>query len=352
MIRDLVRRDVVNLKNYQVHMQQCRYKMDANESPFDLSEDMYEKMADIVKKSRPNIYPDPMATRLREAISEYAGVPADRIMVGNGSDDLIHGLMNSFVEKDDCVIYPEPSFSMYRIYTLIAGARPVGIPLGDEFQYDTDEFMRAVYRYSPKVVFLCTPNNPTGNTIAREDIVKVLDCVKGLLVVDEAYFEFCGNSVVELTEKYPNLVVLRTFSKAMGLAGLRVGYMISSQEVIGEMYKTKSPYNLNSLSQAIACEVLKSGSYKERVDYIVKERDRLYMRLKEIKGVKSYPSHANFILIKVADAEGVHRRLIEKGVLVRSFKGDPYLDDCLRVTVNTAEANDYFIEALKEIMSR
>ncbi|SHF38258.1 histidinol phosphate aminotransferase apoenzyme [Caldanaerobius fijiensis DSM 17918] len=350
MIKDLVRRDVVNLKNYQVHMQQCKYKMDANESPFDLPEDIYARLSEVIRNARPNIYPDPLATRLRGAISAYAGVNADNIIVGNGSDDLIHGIMNSFVEREDFVLYPEPSFSMYRIYTLIAGAKPIGIPLGEDFQYHVGTFIEAVNKYAPKVVFLCVPNNPTGNVLSKEAIVDILESVKGLLVVDEAYYEFYGETVVDLIGKYPNLVILRTFSKAMGIAGLRVGYLISSNEVIDELYKTKSPYNINSVSQAVAYEVLKSGIYKERLNYIISERNRLFNRLKEIKGVKAYPSAANFILIRVADAEKVHQKLIEKDILVRSFKGDPYLNDCLRITVGTAEANEHLIKSLREIM--
>ncbi|KAA5808518.1 histidinol-phosphate transaminase [Thermoanaerobacterium thermosaccharolyticum] len=351
MIYDLLRDEIKGFKNYEVSNIECKYKMDANEVPFSLPESTLENLQEIVKSANVNRYPDPVSIKLRDKLAEKCSASKDNILVGNGSDEIIHIIMNAFVSPDDFVVYPVPSFSMYRVYSEIAGANKVEVSLGEDYHYDVVEFIKSIKEYDPKLVILCNPNNPTGTTISRDDIIKILEVNRGITVVDEAYYEFFGETVIDLINKYKNMIVLRTLSKAYGLAGLRVGYAVSNPEMIGCLNLVKSPYNVNSISQAIALSVLEADTVKDRVEYIKNERKFLMDGLSKIDGLKVYNSQANFLLLKFDDADYVYNKLLEKGILVRDFSGDNELSGTLRVTIGTREANSYFIKCIKEILS-
>lgn len=350
MIEDLLRDEIKNFKNYEVYNIPCKYKMDANEAPFRLPDAVMESIGNIINSANVNIYPDPLAENLKRELAVYCGISKENIMVGNGSDEIIHLIMLAFVDKNDIVLYPVPSFSMYSVYTKIAGAHEVGVSLNEDYSYDADSFVVAVKKYKPKVVFLCTPNNPTGSVIKRDDIIKIADASDGLVVVDEAYFEFYGETVVDIIDKYDNIIVLRTLSKAFGLAGLRVGYLAANKTVVKYLSLVKSPYNINSVSQAIALSVLKSGTLKDRLDYILNERQYLINGLNKIDNIKVFPSDANFVLVKFKDADYVYNELIRRGILVRDFSKSHSLEGCLRITVGTREANNYLLQCLKEML--
>ncbi|ORX23869.1 histidinol-phosphate transaminase [Thermoanaerobacterium sp. PSU-2] len=350
MIYDLIRDEIKGFKNYDVPTIECMYKMDANETPFGLPEATMNNLQEIVKSANVNRYPDPVSLKLRDKLAEYCGTTRENIFAGNGSDEIIHILMNAFVSKNDCVVYPVPSFSMYKVYSQIAGAKNVEVALKDDYSYNVDEIINTINIFNPKMVILCNPNNPTGTTLDRDDIVKILKVNDGITVVDEAYYEFYGDTVVDLIGKFERLIVLRTLSKAYGLAGLRVGYAVSNSDVISCLNMVKSPYNVNSISQAIALSVLEEGRVDEKVDYIKNERKFLQDGLKEIGKLKVYDSKANFLLIEFDDAYYVYNKLLEKGVLVRNFSGDKILSNALRVTIGTREANSYFLKCLKEIL--
>lgn len=351
MIENLLREEIKGFKNYEVENVPYKYKMDANETPFELPEEVMKNIEDIVKSTRVNIYPDPTAEKLREELARYCSVTPKNIFVGNGSDEIIHLIMLAFVDKGDTVLYPHPSFAMYSIYSKIAGANEIAVNLDEDYTYNVERFAEAVERYKPKLVFLCNPNNPTGSVIDEEDIIRIIEKAKGIVIVDEAYFEFYGKTLVPYIDRFENLIVLRTLSKAFGIAGLRVGYALSNGEIVKYLNLVKSPYNLNSLSQRIALEVLKSGVLKERVNYIINEREKLVKELNKINGIKVYPSHANFVLCKFENANDVHKRLVERGILVRNFSNVKGLEGTLRITVSSADANDYLINALREILS-
>lgn len=350
MISDLLREEIKGFKNYEVYNIECKYKMDANEIPFKLPETTIENLQEIVCNANVNRYPDPVSMKLKKRLSEYCGVLPENIMVGNGSDELIHIIMNAFVDINDYVIFPVPSFSMYKVYSQIAGANRIEISLNDDYSYDVDKFINAIKKHNPKVTILCTPNNPTGTVISKEDIIKILKHNHGLTVVDEAYYEFYGETVVDLIKDYENLIVLRTLSKAYGLAGLRVGYLVADVETVKCLSMVKSPYNVNSISQAIALNVLESDVVKNRVEYIKNERQYLLNELNSIQGIKIYPSNANFILIKFNNADYVYNKLIKCGILVRNFSKDPGLYGTLRITIGTREANNYLVKCLKQIL--
>ncbi|HHW58420.1 MAG TPA: histidinol-phosphate transaminase [Clostridia bacterium] len=350
MIENLVREEIKGFKNYEVHSIPYRYKMDANETPFELPEGVIKNIQEIVKYSQVNVYPDPTAEKLKEELARYCKVVPTNIFVGNGSDEIIHLIMLAFINKGDVVAYPHPSFAMYSVYSKIAGAVEIPVKLEEDYTYDVGSFTEVIEKYRPKLVFLCNPNNPTGSVIEREDIIKIIRKSNGIVVVDEAYFEFYGNTIVDAINEFENLIVLRTLSKAFGLAGLRVGYAVSNEKILEYLNLVKSPYNINSFTQRIALEVLRSGVLRERVNYILNERKRLINELSKIKGIKVYPSKANFILVKFKDAEYAHKKLLERGILVRDFSKVEGLEGALRITVSTKEANDYLINVLKELL--
>jgi len=350
MIENLVREEIKGFKNYEVHSIPYRYKMDANEAPFELPEEVIKNIQEIVKSSQVNVYPDPTAEKLKEELARYCGVVPTNIFVGNGSDEIIHLIMLAFISKGDVVAYPHPSFAMYSVYSKIAGAVEIPVRLREDYNYDVDSFIKVIEKYQPKLVFLCNPNNPTGSVIEREDIIKIIQKSNGIVVVDEAYFEFYGNTIVDAINEFENLIVLRTLSKAFGLAGLRVGYAVANENILKYLNLVKSPYNINSLSQIIALKVLRTDVLKERINYILEERKRLIKELGKIPGVKVYPSKTNFILVKFKDADYVYKGLLERGILVRDFSKVEGLEGALRITVSSREANDYLINGLKELL--
>jgi histidinol-phosphate aminotransferase len=353
-MKNYLREDLKDFKPYDADEKPCRYKMDANESPWDLPSVIRKALAEeLIEGSGFNRYPDSNATQLRKAIGEYWGLSHDQIVIGAGSDELIQIILTGFVEKGDRVLMPVPSFGMYRVFTLMAGGIPMEAPLGEGYKYDIHSYDSALSKGMPKVIFICSPNNPTGNTIDPKGLKDFIKGFPGIVVVDEAYGEFTRDTMIRWTEELPNLLVLRTFSKAFGLAGLRVGYSVSSRELADQINRVKPPYNVNSFSQKAAIKILENKDIiKGRVDRILEERERVYRALDKIKDIQVYPSEANFLLIKVPCGDAVWQGLYDKGILTRNFSNNPYLKDCLRVTVAQKEANDSFLKALEEVLGQ
>lgn len=356
MISELVRPELKDFIPYKSKDVPYRVKLDANESPFNLPEGIRRKVADyFLNGPELNLYPDSDSVKLRETLAKYWNVDPDGIVTGTGSNELIKNIINVFAEKGDRVVLPAPSFEMYRLNSKISGCIPVEVELKSEkdFLYDIDEFIEASISQKAKIVILCNPNNPTGNPICNSDIEKIADsCSNSLIVIDEAYAEFSGQTAVPLLEKYDNVVVIRSFSKAYGLAGIRCGYSIGSRELANEINKVKAPYNLSSLTQFIACLVFEEREETEkRIKYLCEQRDYLFGELSRMPGVTAYPSEANFILVKLPDAPGITAELAERGVLVRGFEKSPILRDYIRVNAGTREQNDIFLSELKSILS-
>ncbi len=352
-MKNYLRNDLVDLVPYAEEEKiLAKYKLDTNESPWDIPSRVREALVkEIMDGSNFNRYPDSNSTLLREAIGEYCNVSSKQVVVGSGSDELIQMLVTAFIDKGDTVVFPTPSFSMYKIFTLIAGGRPVEIPLGIDFKYNVEDIKSAICKYGSKLVFLCSPNNPTGNIIGTNDVLEIAQNFDGIVVVDEAYGEFTQKSTINLIDKCPNIIVLKTFSKALGLAGLRIGYSISTPALAKQISKVKPPYNINSFSQKAAIITLENlDIVKKRVYEILKQREFLYQALINIPGIKVYPSEANFLLIHVPNGDSTWQKLIEKGILVRNFSQNPYLKNCLRVTIGDQIANQALVDALKEIM--
>lgn len=349
-MNDLIKESVVNLKPYKVIEESYQIKIDANESPYNIFEDIGSLVLTKLAKQIPNRYPDNEATGLRKALSQYTNVEEENILCGNGSDELLKIIIDTFVDKGDTVVTHSPSFAMYKVMTQIAGGELIAVEGDEDFSIDIDQIISKANESKAKVIFLCTPNNPTGRTINRSDILKVLDNTSAIVVVDEAYFEFFGETVIDKINDYKKLIVLRTLSKAFGLAGLRVGYGVASKELIEIISKVKAPYNLNSISQCIGETVLdnKEIAFKY-IEVLREERDKLFSKLKTIDGIKAIPSRSNFILIRTSKYQDLIKRFKEEKIQVKGFGTVGPLKNCIRLTVGTDKENIEVLRILKEV---
>ncbi len=351
VVKSRVKKGIQRLSAYSVPHVDCRVKLDGNESPFPPPHEVLDKVLKGIKRVAINRYPDPGARALREKVSRITGFPSEGIVLGNGSDELIGMLMTTFSGGTGRVLYPVPTFSMYRITGIALGLKPIEVELDDGFDIDVDVTLREISRKNPDLIFLASPNNPTGNRFSDERIFEILKHSNGIVVLDEAYCDFSGRTFLPLIEKYENLVILRSMSK-VGFAGIRMGILFGRDEIVREINKVRLPYNVNSFSQRIAEVVLDHVEFvKKNVQLITLERDRVYKALKLIDGVEVYPSDANFILFRVNDADRVFGGLIERGVLIRNFNSPGRLKNCLRVTIGTPEENDAFLTALGGVLS-
>lgn len=341
-IKRLVRPSVRALKAYEAKEIPCKVKLDANESPYGFG----LKLPQPVSTNR---YPDPEANQLRGMLASTMKTGRENVLVGNGSDELIYYLITTFGGP---VLFPTPTFVMYDAIARALGQEPVSVPLDDDFDLDTRAMLAAVRKHKPKLVFLASPNNPTGNCYSADRILRIAEVTKGLVVVDEAYGPFASSTgLAPLLVDYPNLIVMRTLSK-IGLAALRVGYMAADAAIINEVNKVRLPFNLNTYSQAYAVAALKDKKgIRQAIRAVSAERKRLHKELSGIQGAEPFPSEANFILFRVAargGADAVYAALLKRGVLIRNLNG--LIKNCLRVTVGTDKENTAFLKALKETL--
>ena len=351
-ISNLVKKSIQKLKPYHIENTPCRIKLDAMENPYPLSKALMKKVLEGIKGIKINRYPDPLASRLKDIISLHVKTPVDNIIIGNGSDELIQLILTAFGGHGDRVLLPIPTFSMYGIIAMSLSLMPEGVPLDKNWELPLNKFLSDMERIKPKVIFISYPNNPTGNSFDRESILKVLEKATGIVVIDEAYYDFSRKTFLPYLKEYKNLIILRTLSK-IGMAGLRVGYLMADKEICQELNKVRLPYNSNALSQEIASIILENRTeIQKQIGAIISERDRLMEGFKEIKGIEPYPSETNFILFKIdRDSKEVFDRLSDNGILVRNFGNDDYLKNCLRVTIGTSEENDEFLDEIKKIIT-
>lgn len=353
----LVRADLRGLVPYDARVPPHVVKLDANENTHDFPpavlDGIWQEVTREVEKGQAfNRYPDAMADVLRDKLADLWRVDPACIMAGNGSDELILNLMLTF-GSGGRVIITTPTFSMYGVHARVAGAAVQEVPRRDNFSLDEESLLREAASPEVKVIVICNPNNPTGNAVLPERVAAVLENSRAVVVADEAYGEFGGESCIPLLGRYPNLVVLRTFSKAYSLAGLRVGYLLASARIIEQLMKVKQPYNLNAFSQVAARVVLEHlPVFRARVEEILRDRAALYERLASLPGVEVFPTEANFILFRTfMPAEQVYKGLLEGGVLVRNVSG-PLLPDCLRVTVGRSDENRFFLGHLERVLGK
>jgi histidinol-phosphate aminotransferase len=359
----VIRSEVAALRAYHVDMPPggIHAKLDANESPFALGDSMRDELAAEMANALADVelhrYPDPEARELRRLLARDLGVAPEQVLASNGSDEAIQLLAIAVGAPGGAVAAPIPTFVMYELTARALGLNFVGVPLSEQFDLDVGRFCEVLRAKRPRLVFLAWPNNPTGrlyDPAAVEEIVRVgcRDGANALVVVDEAYFHYAGQTFFPRLGQYPNLVILRTLSK-VGLAGIRLGILVADAAVVEEINKVRLPYNVNALSQAAARVVLRHPEVVSgHAAAIVRERDRVLAGLREIPGVTTYPSQANFFLMRTArSSDDAFRGLLERGILVRNFSHAPSLANCLRVTVGTPEENDAFLAALPDVLS-
>lgn len=342
-LNKLVRQSVLKMKPYSSardeYQGEASIFLDANENPFNTPY---------------NRYPDPLQWAVKEKIGQLKGVRKENILLGNGSDEPIDLLIRAFCDPGkDAITSISPSYGMYEVSAEVNNVEFRKVKLTPAFELDAEELLRVAGEDS-KLIFLCSPNNPTGNNLSRKEIYKVLANFHGLVVVDEAYIDFSSApSYIGELSKYPNLVVLQTFSKAWGAAAIRLGMAFASPEVIGLLNKIKYPYNINQLTQEYALRLLlDENKMKEQLVLLLEGRTLLERRLRELPCVKTiYPSDANFILVRVTDATGIYNRLVEKGIIVRNRTNVALCEGCLRITVGTKEENNQLLNELEKIQS-
>ncbi|MGZ0017224.1 histidinol-phosphate transaminase [Yeosuana sp. AK3] len=314
--------------------------LDANENPFE---------------NGVNRYPDPHQNKLKSMLSNIKNVPTQNILLGNGSDEMLDLIFRMFCEpnKDNVIILP-PTYGMYEVLANLNAIETIKVTLSETFQPEVKTILK-VANANSKLLFLCSPNNPTGNSFTTHDVEQLLVGFKGIVVIDEAYIDFSKEqSWLERLEEFPNLIITQTLSKAYGMAGIRLGICYASAEIISVLNTIKPPYNVNELTQQKAIENLsKVEVAKNQIADILKERDVLISELKSINFVsKIYPSDANFILIKVDDANKRYYQLIEKGIVIRNRTTQYGCENCLRITVGTALENETLINALQELQTK
>jgi len=340
-LNKIVRSSIKGLKPYSSARDEFTGKadvyLDANENPFG---------------NGLNRYPDPYQKALKKEISKIKNIHEESIILGNGSDEVIDLLFRAFCEpgKDEAIIFP-PTYGMYQVCADVNNVKTKKVPLTSDFEVDELSLLETIDKKS-KIIWFCSPNNPTGNTMDPAVIKNVLNCFEGIVVIDEAYIDFSDSqSWVDFLEFHPNLFIIQTLSKAWGLAGLRLGMGFASKEIISVLNKIKPPYNVNSLTQEKAIEAI--GYLDERnetIDAILAEKVKLREKLNQIDGVQEiYQSDANFLLVKIDNATNIYNKLVEQSIIVRNRSSVILCENCLRITVGKPAENDKLINAIKEI---
>jgi histidinol-phosphate aminotransferase len=333
-------------------------KLDLMESPYGLPPELAAEIGRIVSQLSLNRYPVPTAQKLRALIKEVMQVPAGcEVLLGNGSDECIQYITASIAREGAVVMAPSPSFVMFSMHAFFYRLRFVGLPLREDFTLDIEAFLAAMAKERPALVWIAYPNNPTGNAFPLADIERILRAAPGLVVIDEAYQPFAGGTFMPRLAEFENLVVMRTVSK-IGMAGLRLGYVCGRPEWIDAFNKTRSPFNINVVTEAVAVKLLESKAVlDEQAGRVLAERERLRPELERLPGIRIYPSVANFFLARIEGPAGAGTRVYEslraQGVLVRNFDGGlPALENCLRLTVGSPEENRILIAGLREALKK
>lgn len=313
-----------------------------------------EELIQALDTFRPQIYPKPMSDDIREALADYIGAKAENFIVGNGGDEMISYLLGTFLDPGDQILIHSPTFDMYELGAETLGASAIKVKDLPGYRRDQKGLLEAIRRYQPKVTVICNPNNPTGDLLPRAFIEEVLKASDNIVFVDEAYMEFAQKeSVIDLIDTYPNLIVLRTLSKAFALAGMRCGYLAADEALIEAIAKIKAPYNLNAFTQLFAPIVIRHRAdiFKVR-DAICVERDRLYAAMKEIPGVTVYPSCTNFLLVQVdKKQEEIFEALRRKDILVKIYRNSQDIPNGFRISITTKDVDDVLISVFREALA-
>jgi len=358
-ITDLVARwirpEVRQIAAYHVPAPGDLVKLDAMENPYGWPESLNNTWLEQLQHAAINRYPDPSARELKTSLRKAFAIPDSYdVLLGNGSDELIQMLAMAVAGPERVVMSPEPSFVMYQMIALMAGMKYVGVPLQQNFSLDLDAMLEAIKQHRPALLFLAYPNNPTGNLFDKGAIEEILQTSEGLVIVDEAYYAFANSSLLGWLDRFKNLMIMRTVSK-MGMAGLRLGYLVGDRLWLEQIDKMRLPYNINVLTQMTAQLALQHvESFEQQTQAICKDREILYGQLCSISEIEVFPSYANFVLfrVKTMSSQEVFEGLKQRGVLIKNLGNQPgALQNCLRVTVGTLLENEKFLQSLKEIVN-
>ena len=344
------RKDIDNLPVYDVVERDWNIKVNANESGWNLPPLVEERVLSSLSRIAFNRYPNTEPEDLSEIIAKRFGLQKENVWLGNGSSEIIDKIFYAFGGEGHKIVYMQPSFSMYPICVKSADAEGIAVPLDDDYKFNAEKFIEAVKSQKASLAVVCNPNNPTGGLIPVEDIEKIAKEIDCAFLVDEAYVEFSGKkaSAVSLMSKYPHLMVARTFSKAFGLAAIRVGYLLADKDIISTVGKVFKPYYLNVLSTVVASVVMQMyDEFDPRIEMVISERDRMYEEFLSLPGVKVYPSDTNFLLLRYDKAKELNERLLNYGIGVRSFGNAPMLDNCLRISIGTPEENNAVMKVIR-----
>ena len=349
---DYIKPAVRALRAYTLSPHRASVKLNQNENPWDTPARIKEEVLRRFAARKWSRYPDFVPTSLHERLAEFAGWKSDGVIAGNGSNELIQALLMVTIATGKRVLISEPTFALYRQVTTVLGGEVESVSLTSRLKFDVEALLRVVEEKQPDVAIICSPNNPTGCVIDDDNLRNLLRSARGLVVIDEAYHEFAEHSVVPLLNEHENLIVLRTFSKAMAFAALRIGYLLASPALVTEIRKAVLPYNLNAFSQMAAEVAVENyeGELRPLVEKIISERDRLFRELSKIDGLAPVASKGNFMVVKSAtDPKRIFADLLARDVLVRDVSSYPMLSEYFRVCVGTPEENNYLLEKIDEI---
>ncbi len=331
--------------------QEAEVKLNQNESPFDLPMWLKEKILEEFRQEPWNRYPDILPYRGMDAYASFLGIPKESVIMSNGSNEMLYTIFLACLGAGRRILIPEPSFSLYEKIALLLQAEVVTVPMHVGLEFNVDAIIETAAREKVDFIVLSTPNNPTGKSLSHAEVERIVEAADAVVLADEAYIEFSREeSVLDLIDRYPNLIVLRTFSKALALAGMRIGFAISNPSLMEEISKPKIPFASGRLAEITLVNVLENYSLvTDTVAYILGERERLQSELRGIEGVVAFDSDTNFLIIRVDNASKVFSDLKNEGVLVRNVSGYPLMENCLRFNVGLREENDRILELLKRV---
>lgn len=344
-----VKSQVLKVPAYTLRAYEADVKLNQNENPFDFPEDLKDETFRRYRERQWSRYPDFVPDSLRQRLAEFAGWHKDGVLIGNGSNELLQATLMVLVKSRTRVAIPSPTFTVYRLISEVLGARVINIPLNPDMSYNVEDLITKSQEAGAGVLIVNTPNNPTGSVLSEEGLEEILKRFSGFVLLDEAYYEFWGHSGLRVLKNYPRLIITRTFSKAMGMAGLRVGYLLAHSDLAAQISKAKLPYNVNQFSLTAAEVALENiARFRPAIEDVLKERDRVGKELAGIPGMKLYPTEANFFLVEVPVVPRVlFDDLYRQGILVRDVSSYPMLSNCLRISVGTQEENNRLLSALR-----
>jgi histidinol-phosphate aminotransferase len=343
---------VRGLNAYHLEPEEVSIKLNQNENPFDWPAPIKQQMAQFCQSRPWNRYPNFIPSGLKAALAQYTGLTAGQIIVGNGSNEMLMTLMLSLLHSHEKLILCQPTFTVYALLSRGMGREPLSVMLDEGLRFDMDALLSTCSAHPQALLVLCSPNNPTGTSLTQEQIRAILAVHKGFFILDQAYVEFGGYNAIELLDEYPNLIITRTFSKAFGGAGLRLGYMLGNEAVIGEINKIKLPYNINFFSER-AAELLLANTalMQQQCALLIKERTLLQQALGTVKEIELVPSDANFLLLRSQHHVQLAAHLRSRDILVRDVSSYPLLQGCLRLSVGTPEENQALQQSIVEFFA-